>query len=496
MLETLPSSQWNERTAAHLLNRAGFGGTPEEVRRLAALSPASAVDKLVDYQHVADDTPAPEWAKPDPNVMEYRRKMKSLSEEEKEKLIRLQRRTQRQQITELRGWWLERMMHGSRPFQEKMTLFWHGHFATSVQKVKMPYLMWLQNETFRRHATGSWRHMLLAVSKDPAMLIWLDGARSNKRQPNENYAREVMELFTLGEGHYSEADIREGARAFTGWTIGRDRQSFTYRDRMHDTGEKTFFGKTGKWKGEDIIGIILNQAQSDRFITAKLWEFFAGTRPDPAFNDVLATRFRGEGQSFAPLLKAMLRSREFYSDEVIRNQVKSPVQWLVGSVRMLERPTLPAVLSWDILKDLGQNLFDPPNVKGWDGGIAWITTANLLARYNHASRLVEGHQVGKKLDVDAMMQMSKQEQMKERVLNRKFAQMPPVAIDSLFTAEERKSNDALITAMERRLLNGEKLKPDRSAPLKEYLAANPKRSPGTIRHAIRLLMSTPDYQIT
>src|SRR5271169_4436818 len=174
-------------------------------------------------------------------------------------------------MMELRGWWLQRMVHGPRPFQEKMTLFWHGHFATSVQKVREAYLMWRQNELFRRLAVSNWLTILVETARDPAMLIWLDQAQSRKEHPNENFAREVMELFALGEGHYTEKDVTEGARALTGWSLDRDTEKFIYRPFVHDNDVKTFLGLMGNLNGEDVMAQIVRQRQAAVFITGKLW---------------------------------------------------------------------------------------------------------------------------------------------------------------------------------------------------------------------------------
>ena len=197
-------------------------------------------------------------------------------------------------MLELRGWWLQRMANGPRPFQEKMVLFWHGHFATSMEKVREAYYMWRQNELFRRLATGNWQQLLTDAGKDPAMLIWLDQAQSRKDHPNENFAREVMELFALGEGHYTENDITEAARALTGWSLDRIDQKFVYRPGFHDNGEKTFLGRTGNLDGDDVIAQIVAQPQAARFITAKLWNYFAGQYPHRRIEHRAGRRFSRE----------------------------------------------------------------------------------------------------------------------------------------------------------------------------------------------------------
>src|ERR1041385_2269342 len=290
MLKPLSSDRWNYTTAAHLLNRAGFSGPPTEIEKLIALGPEKAVSHFVDYESIPDDTADPSWAKPSPERTKQFLAMRDKSEEERRKLLREEQQSQRQHLLELRGWWFERMAKGPRPLQEKMVLFWHGHFATSVEKVREAYLMWRQNDLFRRLATGNWLDMLIEVAQDPAMLVWLDQAQSRKEHPNENFAREVMELFALGEGHYTEKDITEAARALTGWSYERPRQRFVARPMWHDRGEKTIFGQKGNFDGEDFLKLVVEQPQSARFITAKLWNFFAGEPPPEKVNEALADR--------------------------------------------------------------------------------------------------------------------------------------------------------------------------------------------------------------
>ncbi len=207
MLEPIAKSDWTPVRAAHLLNRAGFGGTPAEVDRIYQMGPRKAVDHFVDFDKIKSDFPAPAFVADGPPELPGRG-FKKIPREERQKKIRELRRENVRALVALRGWWLERMRSTPRPLEEKMTLFWHGHFATGARKVKATYAMYLQNQTFRQHAVGNWKDLIVAISKDPAMLIYLDGARSSRRSPNENYGRELMELFTLGEGHYTEDDIQ------------------------------------------------------------------------------------------------------------------------------------------------------------------------------------------------------------------------------------------------------------------------------------------------
>ncbi len=404
---------------------------------------------------------------------------------------RQEQMSQRERMIELRGWWLQRMASGVRPLQEKMTLFWHGHFATSVTKVRNAYLMWRQNGLFRRLGTGNWLELLTAVAKDPAMLLWLDGAQSRKEHPNENFAREVMELFTLGEGHYTERDVTEAARALTGWSYDRATQDFVERPYWHDRGAKTIFGQTGYFSGEDFLAMLVAQPQAARFITARLWNYFAGEPPPADLTGALAAAFRRSGNNFKPLLRAMFLSEEFYAPSIVRNQIKSPVQWLVGSVRVLERPLPPPLVCEALTRNLGQDLFAPPNVKGWDGGLSWITTNTLLARYNEAATLIQGDLA------PAVGGMLAQRPNAARQVTRRLAQarVGGADVNKLFTEQDRADADSLIPALEQRLLQA-RLKPEQDRILRAYLDGHEALDEDAIRHAMRLVMSTPQYQLT
>jgi uncharacterized protein (DUF1800 family) len=491
MLKPIAKENWNFTTASHLLNRAGFGDTPAEIEHLVSLGPERAVSQLVDYEKIPDSSSNPEWAKPDPARADRFMEARKADAETRRKLLQEEQRRQRQRSVELKFWWLERMAKGPRPLQEKMTLFWHGHFATSTEKVKDAYLMWLQNDLFRQQATGNWLKLLIAVAQDPAMLVWLDQAQSRKEHPNENFAREVMELFTLGEGHYTEKDVSEAARALTGWSYDRLNQEFAHRPRLHDAGQKTFLGRTGDLTGADVLAQIVAQPQAARFITAKLWNFFAGEEPSEPILTALADTFRRSDNNFKPLLTTMFLSREFYASSVIRNQVKSPVQWLVGSVRVLERDLPPPIVCFGLTRNLGQDLFAPPNVKGWDGGLSWITTNNLLARYNEAALLVQGDTSmikGANLGPNAGGNM----QLQNRLQN---LRLKSVSVTKILSEEERKDQVKLVSALERRLLQA-KLTEKQEKTLHDYLDGQANLEDPTILNAIRLMMSTPEYQLT
>jgi uncharacterized protein (DUF1800 family) len=299
-----------------------------------------------------------------------------------------------------------------------------------------------------------------------------------------------MELFALGEGHYSEKDISEAARALTGWSYDRRTEKFVDRPYQHDSGQKTIFGKTGNFDGQDFLEMIVGQPQAARFITAKLWKFFAAEDASDELVTALASTFRRAGNNFKPVLRAMFLSEEFYSPSVIRNQVKSPVHWLVGSVRVLEREMPPAIVCFGLTKNLGQDLFAPPNVKGWDGGLSWITTNNLLARYNQAATLVQGDMtgVGASLTKNPNANMMVERRMRN-------VRVGGVEVAKLFTEDERSNIEALIAVLEKRLLQG-KLKSKQEKTLRDYLGSKKDLSNDTILNAIRLVMSTPEYQLT
>ncbi|HXR04585.1 MAG TPA: DUF1800 domain-containing protein [Verrucomicrobiae bacterium] len=494
MLKPLSADRWNDETAAHLLNRAGFGGPPAAIRELADLGLDKAVSSLLDYENIPNPTRDPVWAVPDPEGNKnLRDAIQKATPEERRQIQQQQQRLQFDRLMELRGWWLNRMAKGPRPFQEKMVLFWHGHFATSFEKVHNVYYMWRQNELFRRLATGNWLELLTFAGQDPAMLIWLDQAESRKEHPNENFAREVMELFSLGEGHYTEKDVTEGARALTGWSLDRLEEKFIYRPLFHDDGIKTFLGRTGNLNGNDVLAQIVAQPQAARFITAKLWSYFAGQPPADALNDALAAVFRENGNNFKPFLRVMFRTEEFYAPAIVRNQVKGPVQWLVGSVRMLECDLPPAPICEAVLRSLGQDLFAPPNVKGWDGGITWITTNTLLARYNDAATLIQGAFPPLAASDFARKPGGQGGAIAERQAQR--LRIGGVSVDKIVSPEELADKDLLVKSLEHRLLQTT-LRDEQQKALRDFLDTKTKLDNADVQTAIRLVMATPQYQVT
>ena len=296
------------------------------------------------------------------------------------KLRKEVKKLQKEYSKSMRVWWYTLMLQTPSPFTEKMTLFWHNHFATSGQKVKRPDYLIEQNLLLPKNALGSFREMLHAIAKDPAMLIYLDNRLNRKESPNENFAREVMELFTLGEGHYSEQDIQEAARAFTGWGMNRKTSSFRVYPQRHDNGIKNVLGHQGRFDGDDIIEILLEEPQTAIFISEKLWKEFVSPDPDPEEIKRLATIFRATDYNIKKLMKAILTSDHFYRPENRMALIKSPVELVVGTLRQfnIQLSNLEAPLK--ITANLGQNIFYPPNVKGWPGGEYWINSHTLQLR--------------------------------------------------------------------------------------------------------------------
>ncbi len=373
--------------ARHLLGRTSFAAQPAEIAAFAKLSREQAVDRLLSDVRRQASYPAPSW------TQSYERVFRpEMTQQERQEA---QRREQVVRGLELRAWWTAEMLSTASPFTEKMTLFWHNHFATSQAKVRVARAMYQQNALFRQYALGNFGALLREVSKDPAMLIYLDGVQNRKGMPNENFAREVMELFTLGEGNYSESDIKEVARAFTGWSVDADAGEFRFRRAQHDDGEKTIFGKSGRFNGDDVVTLLLKNNKTAEFITRKLWNEFVSPNVDENELQVLASVFRDGGYELKPVMRAMLLSKAFWAPTNRAVLVKSPAELVVGSLRQfrfeVEDPAPFAV----IMRQLGQDLFGPPNVKGWPGGEAWLNTTTLLARKGFLNRLFRADEMGK-----------------------------------------------------------------------------------------------------
>ena len=372
--------------ARHLLGRAGFSPTESDVRHFATLSREEAVNRMLGSSASAPTrNPPPDWVV---EPVERPVRLKTMSEEER----RAYQQREARRNFELKTWWMAEMLQTRSPLAERMTLFWHNHFVSSVQKVKSPQLMYRQHLLLRRHALGNFGDLLHAAAKDPAMIIYLDAATNRKGQPNENFAREVMELFTLGEGNYTESDIKEAARAYTGWSLDMDdNASFKFRPMLHDDGVKTVLGRSGNFDGDAVLEILLAQPAAAEFVVKKLWREFVSADVDLPANRAeirrIAGDFRVNRYDIKTALRGILTSPRFYAPENRATLVKSPVELVAGTVRQLGITYTDPLPFAMVAAGLGQNLFAPPNVRGWPGGEAWINSTTLLARKQFVERM-------------------------------------------------------------------------------------------------------------
>ncbi|MFN0316827.1 MAG: DUF1800 family protein [Burkholderiales bacterium] len=403
-LQSISASDWSEDRAAHLLERAGFGGTPEEIVRLAAMTPKQAVAMLVRPKNIPNDLPAfdhsgvhDEGIEPFPvsrpaTTDQAKAKGEALGVKVKPAGNRpLQPvvnkffywlRASRLETNRVAYWWANRMVATQRPLEEKMALFWHGHFATSEEKVRDYRKMLIQVQMFQNKGLGNFRDLVIGVAQDPAMLAYLDAGVNVKGAPNENFAREIMELFTMGVGNYSEKDIREAARAFTGWNYA-DTKFVVNRDQ-HDDAEKMLLGNRGRFDGVQAIGIILQQSVTAEFLAGKIYRFFASDEITPDMRKKLGAVLRDNRYEIAPLLETIFLSKDFYSASAMGSRIKSPVELAVSTYRKLGLKEVPGVPDFnEVTTALGQNLLRPPTVAGWAYGRSWITPGLLMERANY-----------------------------------------------------------------------------------------------------------------
>jgi uncharacterized protein (DUF1800 family) len=409
-LTPISAQDWSYDRAAHLLERAGFGGTPEEIQRLADMTPEQAVRHLVRYQDVDNSQlqPFDESGIFGPGIDPFPPSRPATTDQAKAKGEALgvkvkpagNRRMQpvvnkffywlrasRLETQRVAYWWANRMLTTNRPLEEKMALFWHGHFANNEEKVRDYRKMLQQLELFQRDATGNFRDLMISVGEDPAMLAFLDAGVNVKGAPNENFAREIMELFTMGVGNYSEKDIREAARAFTGWNFVD--LKFQMNPAQHDDAVKTVLGQTGNFDGVAVIDVILQQPVTAEFMAAKLYRFFVRQDITPETKKALGDVLRKNNYEIAPLLETMFLSKDFYSPPSYATHIKSPVELVVSTYKKLGLRQVPGVPDFnEVTATLGQHLFYPPTVAGWAQGRAWITPGLLIERGNFAQDVV------------------------------------------------------------------------------------------------------------
>ena len=392
---------WDPRQAAHLCRRAAFGSPPELVDRLVREGhPVAAMSTLFD------------------------------STEDDDALDLLGDVTARgRNFESVQGWWVYRMLFSRAPAREKLSLFWHDHFATSQRKVRNPRLMMGQVELFLRLGAGVFDDLLLAVARDPAMVLWLDGNTNRRGKPNENFARELMELFSLGIGHYTEQDIQEAARAFTGWH--EREEEFWFHRRSHDSGPKTVFGETIE-SGEDVVKLCASRPAGARFIASKLFRAYVHPEPSSGLEALLGETFERDGRRVDTFLRRLLASRLFYRDDVRRSIVASPAEFAIGALATLGARANTTEVA-ESMAGMGQDLLRPPSVKGWDGGLAWINSTTLLARYRYAMEIAAGYG-----SLDAVVPWEEIESGgTEGVIARFFPEsLPPTVTRPLFEAAD------------------------------------------------------------
>ena len=405
-LTPIAATEWNYDRAAHLLSHAGFGGTPAEIETLTKAGLDAAVRSLVHYERIPNPKMQPfvESGLWDPTLAafpESRPEATDRAEREGASMGIASKpsgnrpvqpvsdrffywlRATMLETRRLGYWWANRMLQTTHPVEQKMALLWHGHFATHENKVRDYRKMVQQIDLFERGATGNLRELAVKVAQNPAMLYFLDAQYNVKGAPNENFAREVMELFTMGVGNYTEKDVRECARAFTGWYF--DDLAFKVEPRKHDGGTKTFLGRTGDFDGVDVLKIIFEQPVTAEFLAAKIYRFLVRDEMSPELRRKLGAVLRDHDYEVKPLLTVIFSSKDFYSQASYGGHIKGPVEHVVTMLKQLGAAEIPGVPDFNQSTiAMGQHLLNPPSVAGWAGGKSWITPGLLIARGNFA----------------------------------------------------------------------------------------------------------------
>ncbi len=473
----------------HLLWRAGFGPMAENAAELDTVSP----DKMWQLLLKAS---AKEPAKIDvaanlfDGLVKGVQDLSQLDKLTKDQKKELQKQS-REDLKNLNLRWLDEMINSEAQFREKMSLFWHGHFACRV--INIFYQQQLL-DTIRQNAFGNFGNLLREVSKSPSMLQFLNNQQNKKQHPNENFAREVMELFTLGRGNYTENDVKEAARAFTGWGFNLQ-GGFEFREFQHDTGSKTFLGKTGNFDGDDIIDILLQQKQTATFITKKIYRFFVNEKPDTEKTEWLADRFYKGGYDIKKLMEDIFTSDWFYDNKNIGTKIKSPIELIAGIRRLLPLTLQNDAAQLLFQRALGQILFYPPNVAGWPGGKSWIDSSTLMLRLRIPQIITANETINirPKNDDDAMMGQMMENKMASQ-LNKSYADKGSIAIvdwsavTTIFKSVSRENLLPEISAIV--LQTGNSVS---TVVLSKYIQNDSREN--YIKTAIIYLISTPEYQL-
>lgn len=428
--------------ARHLLARTGFQPTPDDVAAFERLDYAAGVERILDTMRTQAATPLPDWMAMSPaEFFQINREQRRARQEAREirtagqtgrdgeRVLRIASLV-REQGDEAKAWWYREMLATNSPFTERMVLFWHNHFTSSVQKVKYVPAMLRQNALFRREAAGNFGRLLRQVARDPAMLLYLDGATSRKERPNENFARELLELFTVGEGQYGEQDIKEAARAFTGWSIDRQTGAWRVYPARHDDGGKRFMGRHGTLDGDDIVSAVLAHPRTAERLVEKLWREFVSPQPDAAEVKRLAALLRQADYEMKPLLRALFLSPAFRDPANRSTLFKSPVEMTIGTLRLLQIPVEDTQRLVRAGRLLGQDVLDPPNVKGWAGGEAWISVYTLMLREQGLQRIIQATQLagGGRDAGNRMAAMVDREQLEETPVEGRSLRHMPMAL--------------------------------------------------------------------
>jgi uncharacterized protein (DUF1800 family) len=444
---------------AHLLRRAAFGVAPGEIENRLNVGFDATVHQLVEAGSIPDGLN--EVDSLIGGILDFN------------------------SVDDVRTWWIYRMAHSARPLQEKLAVFWHGHFATGMNKVNNAYQMYVQNQLFRDHGLGNFSDLLLRVSQDPAMLVYLDGSSNKKAHPNENFAREVMELFTTGVGHYSEKDVQEAARAFTGWQLKNN--AFFFNPQEHDFGPKTFLGESGNLDGADILRILSRHPATAERLTRKLFSFFVYEDPEPHVLQPFVQVWKDSQGSLREVLLAIFLSPVFSSARAYRAKIKSPAEFVIGTIRAFGGTVTPRnVVS--LMAHMGQDLFNPPSVKGWDGGTAWISTSALFERFNFAAALTtqRGPEGTSHIEPEAVfggISPTSAEKMVELAVAHLLDGQLPAA-----------SRDALLKYLATADPPQPGKEPPKAAPPPAF-ALDPHTLDEKARGMLHLLLSTPEYQL-
>ncbi|TAH18676.1 MAG: DUF1800 domain-containing protein [Cytophagales bacterium] len=451
---------WNQTNAKHLLARALFGYSRKNLETALSTSLENFVDNFLLANVAAPPIPAA-WTwlndKPDPNAPNGERNR------------------------EMIAWWFGLMANEGTSMREKMVLFWHNHYVSEYEKVNFPQILHLQNKLFRDNAFGNFKQLTKLVTIDPAMLIYLDGQLNNRNAPNENYGRELLELFTIGIGHYTETDVKEAARSLTGWQNNYDNgiKSVLNRNRFDNT-NKTFMGQTGNFGYEEIINIIFNKEETAKFLCRKLYKEFVYATPDENFITQMANVFRNNDYNIKPLLSFLFKSEHFYKPEFIGVKIKSPVELLVGTVKYFDIANADTNYMREAASPLQQVLFDPPNVKGWQGQRNWISTTSYPLRNQYTDAIINNRKANGVATASRLPMLSYARSYKSAENAVQFVQ-DIVDLMYQFPISKQRQESLLTT-----LLSGTTV---------ANWTTNTPQAEQRIQQFFRTLMRTPEYQL-